>query len=79
MENQLPVGFGQRRAYLVFDLRIAVHQPAALLDVIQFCLSDTLGFARSLINFMPDQRPDDADPTGDDKHPVPAQYLLNPD
>ncbi len=79
MEDQLPVGFGQRLTRLFFHRCIAIHQTAAVADIVQLGFADAFGQTRWLINLNPDKRPDDADPAGDNKHPMPAQQLLDPD
>ena len=79
MEDQLPVRFGQRLARLFFHRRIAIHQATAVADVVQLGFGDAFGQTRRLVNLEPDQRPDNANPTGDDEHPMPAQQLLDPD
>ncbi|AEW71454.1 hypothetical protein EcWSU1_00014 [Enterobacter ludwigii] len=79
VENQLPVGFGQRLTRFFFHRRIAIHQAATVADIVQFSFADTFGETRRLIDLEPDQRPDNADPPGHNKDPMPAQQFLDPD
>ncbi len=66
------------RLLLFFDVLLDVHQPATLLDQLDFLLIDALEITWLAIHRVPDQRPQHADSTGSDKHHVPAVVRLQP-